>query len=394
MASRNLPSSQFEEFFDKRSGALNFLLSREELFPPPNEQLYAKYFPMAEFPVPIQPDGSALFTGGTITAIKAPMLNPRGTWSEPSEYTKGGFEAYVDALHDLGGKITITAQQEENYERKSQLLQNTSVSGAGNIIDFYIQNLQDLVKGGHSTYTYLSMQMLSKGEWEFDTPNYGFKINGKCSTIRPYFKIKASTLMWSDPDAPILEDLQRAVKLIRDKTGYEGVLTAKMSRSKFIEEVQTNNIVRKTLLQNQLLASLGMGGYDPNMVLTIEMLNNWLAQQNGYYPLIELIEESQVIQDLPSVKIDVHGWAKEMVIVSPAGAQGTTEWAIPSELAYLRKYPNFNVATLFGGLFGVLTRLVTDTRIPQKQTELLTLGAPALLVFDKWVQIDTSQVEL
>ena len=391
MAARNLQSlQQFKELFDPRSGALQFLLRSEDIFPPANEQLYTKYFPQAEFPTPIGADGTALFKGGTITRVKAPMLNPRGTWSEPSEYTKAGFEFYVDALHDLGGKLVITAQDEENYERKAQLLSNTTVAGGSNIMDYFIQSLQDLVMGGHSTYTYLSMQMLSKGQWEFDTPNYGFKIRGECGSIRNEFKIKASTLLWSDPDAPILQDLQRAVKLIRDKTGYEGVLTAKMSRTKFIEEVQKNKEILNLLRTTFILAGMQV---DEHKVITIEMLNNWLAMQGGYYPLIELIEESQVIQDLPTVKMDVRGWANEMVIVSPAGAQGTTEWAVPSELAYLSRYANRNVGTLNGGLFGVLNWEKPDSYIPEKQTHLLTLGAPALATYLYWVQIDTSQVE-
>jgi len=391
MSARNLPSLQeLKEFFDPKSQALNFLLKSEDVFPPANAQLWNKYFKQADFATPIQPNGSAIFSGGTITRLTPPMLLPRGTWSPPSEFTKGGFEFYFDALHDLGGMKVITAMDLMNYDKKAQQLGGSTVNGGSNVIDYFIQNLQDLVTGGNSVYTYLSMQLLSKGEWEYTSPHYGFKIHGICDRVRPEFKIKASTLLWSDPDAPILADLQRAVKLIRDKTGYEGVLTAKMSRTKFIDEVQTNNEIR-----NLLKGMLVTGGiiFDVNKIITIEYLNQWLSQQGGYYPLIELIEEHQVIQDIPTVKKDVNGWEKQMVIVSPAGQQGTIEWAYPEELIYLAKYSNRSVGQLQGGLFGVLNWERPESHVPSFETHVYTLGAPALAVYPYWVQIDTSQVE-
>jgi hypothetical protein len=58
--------------------------------------------------------------------------------------------------------------------------------------------------------------------------------------------------------------------------------------------------------------------------------------------------------------------------------QGTIEWAVPSELAYLSRYSNRNVGVLNGGFFGVLNWEKPDSYIPEKQTHLLTLGAPAL----------------
>jgi len=390
MPTRNLPSlHQLKELFDTKSQALNFLLRSEDLFPPAKEQLWNKYFKQAEFATPIHANGKAIFSGGTITRLTPPMLLPRGTWSPPSEFTKGGFEFYFDALHDLGGMKVITAMDMMNYDKKLKQLAGSTVNGSTNIIDYFIQNLQDLISGGHSVYTYLSMQLLSKGEWEYKSPHYGFEIKGICDRIRPEFKIKASTLTWADPDAPILADLQRSVKLIRDKTGYDGVLTAKMSRTKFVDEVQANNEIRK-LFQGTIV----MGGamFDVNKIITIEELNNWLALQGGNYPIIELIEESQVIQDIPTVKKTVKGWQEEMVIVSPAGNQGTIEWAYPEELIYLAKFNNRSVESLYGGLFGVMNWERPESHVPSYETHVYTLGAPALSTYPYWVQIDTSKV--
>ena len=384
MAQKNIYFKAYEDLFDPRSGGFETLLN--EAIPPYNELWYKKYFPKAPEARPIDAEGKAYFKAVEIEESSEPMMLPRAPFSPPKEGSKEGFSFYLDSLWDFGFSFSITASDRLRYEKMATEM--GAKEGGEALMKRYLHNVTDLIKGANASYSNICAQILSKGEWKYQTPT-GIQALGKCKEIDPSFKITATTLPWSDPNATIIEDLQKAVELIREKTRYDGMLTAKMSLNTF-KLVQNNKAVREAVATTIVLGGTAVQSHE---IVTIDKFNQYVSDNSNYLPIIELVEEKQILQDSTVFRKTVNGWQDEMVIVSPAGIQGFMEYAYTEELMVFRNLPNRNVQWIDGGLFGLMNwKSSLDNRQPIDITEILATGAPSLRVFKKWVQIDTSKV--
>lgn len=344
-----------------------------------NEVWWKSQFTKASLPTPLGANGSATFQAIEIIEASSPMLSPRAAWTPPKEDSTEGAEYYMDSLWDWGTSFSITAQEQAYYDR---MLKTTNVPLI--VLNKFINTLDKKLLGAHATVSHQCAQLLSNGNW-ISANQEGFKAKGICDKIPAEMRKTAGPKAWTDPTAPIYETIVKYVQEYRDKTKDERPLSLKMTKEEF------ENIQHNEWFKNNIGVMVILGGiYNPNPVVTIEKVNEYALQQGGWFPVIELIEEKQVLQDNGyTIKKDVKGWKQGMVVMSPIGSQGDIHYADVEELSYLvQGEGDRSMAYLEGGLFGFLN-WVEVGRSPRWITELLATFAPALTLFRHTMYINS-----
>lgn len=347
-----------------------------------NEAFWKRYFDRDGMPTPTDTNGVAMFRSLELTGQSAPMLKPRARWSPPDEHTKGGFSWYSGSIGDFGDSFSITPQQREAYEKMLK-----QFNGNVTILKQYITSMDDLIKGANATISNLSAQLLSKGQ--MISVNAGFTFEGKADIPTTRFKTSGAKI-WSDISSDILGKMQTEEADLRLATGFAGVLTWKMDKATF------KNLQLNTAIRSQVGSYLNYNGvlFSTNSVVTLDAYNAWVSQNAGYYSIIELVEEKQMLNDgLTPFYRTVNGWETGNAVLSPSGKQGVIKYSDVEELAQMAAIPNRQIAYMNDGLFGIMNWIHGADRTPKWITELLIAIAPALSVFKTMTIVDTTTAD-
>ena len=382
MIKHNLDIKVFEDLFKENGSNLQILI---------DSALQAKYntlwwktmFTPADMPTPINADDKALFSQISMTESRDTMLLPRAAWQPPKPTSKDGFNSYEGVLANYGRGYSFTAQELAFFQK---MLERTN--GSQFVATAYMKKADQLIRGAHATVTNLAAQLLSKGS--YTSPNAtGHTTMGKANIPTARFTT-AGTTIWSNAAAPIIATMQAREKTLRDATGYAGALSWKMDRTTFNYFI--NNTEVKALMKLYVASKVNLPTVTglPNMVGTIETYNAWVStlQMPDISP-IEIVEESQILQENQVVKSVVSGWESKYAVLSPIGIQGEIKWADIEEYKYMAGI-NKQFAYLEGGIFAMMNWKNDSNRTPEWIAEILAFIAPTLSVFDTMIYVDTT----
>lgn len=376
---------EFDDLFKNGNNDLQVIIDNA-LVPRYNSMLWRRYFTKSDMPTPVNEKGVALFEQISIVGKPDTLMLPRAAWTPPAEASMEGFNSYSGSLANYGFANTITGQERDYYAKMLQ-----RVGGNETVLGTYMRSLDRLVKGGHATLTNLCFQLLSKGQYV--TPNTtGFSANGKANIPAARFKT-AGTYVWSNADADILGKMADEEKALRDATGYAGALSWKMDRTTFNNLM--NNTAIKALMKAFVASNAGLLTTTdiPAIVGTLTTYNNWVSElMLPNISPIEIIEETQVLQENTYYKSNVSGWETGNAVLSPVGVQGEIKYADLDELKVLSSVPDRQMAYLEGGIFGIMN-WIDMGRSPKWISEILGFFAPALSVFDVMTIVDTTTAD-
>lgn len=389
---------KIEDFF-KANGGGKLQLFTDSLW---NDKFQNKwwrsFFKADASPTPRQPNGKIIFSQAFDVAEKVPMLSTKTEWSEATQADTGGLEGISGNIYSFGRSKSLTLQQMALIEKLNDPNNKSTNVINDRLIKKYVQSLDSLISGTHSTLNNLCAQIMSKGFYSnkgFD--NDGFDIVSKQCLGTEAFKSGGRTV-WSDPDSNIYDFMLKAEKAFRLDTSYTGPLTWKMNRDTFKHLL--NNKGLKQIIGTFLTFSNVTSNFEvKNMPLSEQAVNSWINSLAGQISPIQIIEEEQSIQkpgqklteSLSVYRKDVHGWEDGIAVLSPLQYNGIIKYASIEEYEILKKMKKYNSATFEDGLFSVLTYVKEQDRNIEKVTEIAATFAPTLSDFKAHWLFDTNK---
>lgn len=385
----NLSIEAFDKFFKSLGNDTQLMIDNaiQERY---SNLWYKKYFVKADLPIAINPDQTAMFTQIGMATTQATMMLPRAPYSEPKVGTKDGFEFYTGSLGNWGFAQKFEAQERQYF---AKMMEKSSIIGANVIEKAYMKKANDLIQGGYATITNLCAQLLSTGSYK-SVNTIGITLEGAAKIKPTQFK-KSGSKVWSEIDSPILTKMQDTEKALRDATGFQGVLTWKMDRETF-GYVQKNTEINTLVSQFIQAVNTGMYGNTTPSTFTVteQNFNRWIAESGMATGMsyIEIVEESQIIEETQRMKTVVNGWKSGSAVLSPLGIQGEIKYADVEELEWIGG-TNRQMAYLEGGLLNIMNWKNEVNRAPEWRTEILSFLAPALSVFNIMMIVDTKTAD-
>lgn len=340
------------------------------------------FFKVDDLPTPVQTDGSYIFKQIYDVAEGSPMLTAKAEWTQAVQNDTPGIEGIQGNLYHFGRGQSISLQQMAVYNRMKK-----EGKGQELVVKKYIQKVNALVEGGHSTLNNLTAQIMSKGY--FDNKLFlddGIKIKSNQCLTTDSFK-KAGKKVWSDPTAKLYDFMLKAEKAFRvdNEAYYKGPLSWKMTRDTFnllLKNEELKAFIGTFLTWNSGATALSVG----QVPLTEVALNSWIRSLGGIISPIQIVEEEEIIgkpgqtltENLNSYKKEVQGWEKNAVVLSPVTTNGIIKYGDVEEFKILQKTKYFNSASLEDGLFNILTYSNKQAKNIEDITELATTFAPVL----------------
>lgn len=368
----------FDEYF-MSNGKETQLLANSALSVPFENMWWKKYWVQANSPTPINADGIGIFQAKEFMNQESGYLDPRSPFSPPAEGESKGFDYYTGSLGDFGFSTKTTSQQRLYLEKML-----SEFKGDENVVRKFINEQFSLVRRAHKTITYLGAGLLSDGQVTLKGKD-GFEYS-TFAKVPAWARQKALGKIWSDKTALILEDMQQTEITLRNKTGYEGILSWKMDRETF-GHIQKNADARE-----QIGAYVNLAGqqFTTNSIVTLDKFNDWVREAGSSMSIIEIVEEVQDAGNNIINRAAIEGWKKGRAVLSPMGLQGVIEYANVQELSVMEDTDR-QIAYLENGLFGIMNWKTGD-RTKVYIQELLATFAPTLSVFNHMIIKDTLSV--
>lgn len=350
--------------------------------------MFKTYFPLDDMPSSTDTEtGMSQYVIKSYKETGATNAIARAKYSELPSEDVDGMDVHTGTLQDYGKGWHMTGAHKATLDRMAKKLGNNDP-----LFKRYVIKTDKIIKGHYMLLNEMAAQKMSTGR--FTNAAYrGLSYDVPVTTV---YELSASsrdvacgTKVWDDPTATIVTDIRDLVKEFRDTTGYEGVLSLKMTRDFFVN-VFLKNEELKTLVTNMMQAD---GSIIPTgHMLTEANYNAWNMSMGGYLPSIEFIEQESLIAG-SSVITSVNGWKEGIVVLSPAGAQGVTKWAETDEYQGMEGMTNISIASLDGGLLKTMNAIKEMGRLPSYNTEVIGSYEPVLTTWNNHWCINTKKAK-
>ena len=315
-----------------------------------------------------QPDGTATFNASVKQRTLDNMLDWRAPLGEPQARDKKGLFTYQGSIPDFAAKGFV----EQAMEREARVKMFEAYFGNdAQILAAYADNIQDMVDEAHSTMSNLAAQILSKGNITY---GYGTGINGNIykAPIPAENFVKAGTVVWSDPDCKLLDQMAEIEQDYRDRTGSTLPLKWQVNRDTFYKIILTNKQVVEFITSWRTINDKPVVA---GWAVTEQMFNEAFVNNEKISP-IEIVEE---VQKDGSNGL-VHGWAANTAVLRPRGAAGSIKRADILDKAMVEKYGSSVINEVYSSLdiYTIVNTTLNNGRFKEWHTDLLVSAIPVL----------------
>lgn len=335
--------------------------------------------------IPTTSNGDATFKVRSRDLTPATLMSLRAPLAEGHQKDKTGFKWYTASIPDFAADgFRETAM--ERYH-KQNLLQDEFGNDA-DVVDAYLDKVQDLTDSLDSTMTFLTARAASTAQIDYDKISRGIQEPLYDANVpKENFK-KAGTLAWNDANCDILEQMRKMEEDWRkEHIQYKNFpLVWQMTKDDFYNVFLKNKQVAE-LWQSWAKANYVayLQNYGPNR----EMFLKSVADLKGL-SLIEIVEEQEQNMRFDGSVEVIHGWANGTVVLRPAGKcfkfmrKEIQDKRIFEALG--NKLVEVAWATTNDGL-GLLRNMTTaNGMFKEFKTDLFLASVPAMLDFPyRWI---------
>jgi len=350
--------------------------------------MFKKYFPIDSLPSTNDPrTGAAVYS---ITALEKQGANnaiARAKGSElPSKDVKG-MDIRNGSIRDYGDGWHMNGTEKQGFDKLAE-----EIGSDAPLFKQYVINTDSIIRSHYMLLNEMAAQKMSTGRFT----NSAYKDFGYDLPVTTEYELDAADrdvacgdVAWTaDSSATILTDIRNLVQDFRDEKDYEGALSLKMTEDFYYNVFLKNDEVKETVTN---FVQLGGNVVPSGAMVTSDSYNKWNAAVGNIIPPIEIINQQSLIIG-SNTTMNVKGWKDNIVVLSPAGEQGVTKWAITDEYNTLDGFANIAIATLDGGLLKSMNRIrIDNSRLPTYNTEVLGTYEPVLSTWNNYWCINASK---
>lgn len=332
---------------------------------------------------PTAPDGTSTFTAKAIKNEISPLMDMRSRLGDTMPLDRDGLSFYSATIPDFASPgIVETALERESKEEQFRLFGNDA-----DIISAWIDKVQDQYDSANATLTYLTAQLLSKGEIVYDA---GRGIHAPLHQVPQIRKVNAGSVVWSDPSCPLLDQMAQIEQEHRESTGYNGTLVWKIPfnlfKSVFMANAQVKKWIADTRTYNEQATTNAM-------VVPMEDVVRYISAYPGLSP-IEIVKDK--VRNLTQVSDTlVNGWVQTNAVLCPAGYVAEIQYTDQLERKLFDKYGANTIvkvyATLEDGLFNLVNTTLPNGNYKEWHTDLFMSCVPSMIQFPYHCIVDTTQ---
>lgn len=337
---------------------------------------------------PVDSTGLATFTVMERKLKMAPLADMRAPLGDAVQMDNEGMNFYSASIPDfITPKIVETAMSREDKEKRFAMFGNDT-----DIMKQWITDATTLRDSMDSTMTWMTAKLMTTGKINYNGIGQGiFAPIHKADIPSANFR-KAGAVVWTDPNAKILTEMQSIEGDYRLAWGnWSGAMKWQMTQKFFLNVFIKNKEVVDKINEFRTLNDLVNVTF--NNINTDVFNNAWqnIRAAYGISP-IELVEEKE-LNNTGDTETVVQGWADNIVVLRPAGdAVRFMRKQILDETysKYLNDAVQRNFAPINNGLGTLVNTTVPNGMYKEWQTVVMFSAVPALVEFTKHVIVDTA----
>lgn len=325
-------------------------------------------------------DGVANFSAYERRRSVANMADMRAPLAETRARDKQGIDVYTGPIPDFATAGYVeTAMEREARERMFE----EYFGNDAELLAAYADEIQVMADEMNQTMSNLGAQLITKGSIQY---NHGLGIHGNIykAPIPVENFVKAGALVWSDPNAKILDYMAEIEQDFRDRTAYAGALKWQLPLALFRNVVLKNAQVKEYVLSWRTLNEKPVVA---GMSINEEMFKEAFSEASMISP-IEIVYEGQK----DGAKGAVHGWKDGIAVLRPVGFAGELKRAGILDVTMAKKYGSSVINTVFTQLdiFTIVNTTLNNGRYKEWHTDLLLSAVPTLDEFNEHIIVDTT----
>lgn len=378
-------TSQYNKIWDSREGSemTRLIITNPDLIRA-NHMFWATKFRVDPKITPTNQEGEAIFKSSMRELESGNVMDMRAPLGDSVAVDKKGIEYYSGVIPDFIARGFVEKAPERMY--KEDLF--AQFGDAALIAAYATDELQRMFDSAHQTLSHLSAQLLSTGQIEYKQGEglHGAVLKAKIPTEN--FDT-AGALVWTDPEAKILDYMRAKEEKYLDKWGVNLSLQWEIDKRDFdakflsnkqvIEWVRYVNIINNTPLPETFIL---------NRTMALEAI----AKFPGISPIV-IIEEKQ--KDINNGVI--RGWKAGNVVLRPVGFAGLIRHTTCLDEKVFTKYGSSlvsrNFTSAISGLATVMNSVVNNGNLKEWHTDLMMSAVPTLDEFLYHAIIDTTTAD-
>ena len=342
---------------------------------------------------PVDTEGHATFTVRERKLKAAPMAALRAPLGDTTQLDNGGVSFYSATIPDfITPKFVETAMSREDKEKRFAMSGNDT-----EIMKQWIANSTDLKSSMDSTMNWMTAQLMTTGKIIYGKVGDG-RIDGifpplhKADIPAANFR-KAGSVVWTDPAAKIITEMQNIEGDYRSLWSFDGAMKWQMTKKFFLNVFIKNKEVLDKVNEFRNLNDLVSVTF--NNINTDVFNGAWESVRSAFgLSPIEIVEEKEFIKNAATGETTpVHGWADNIIVLRPAGdaVKFMRKQILDETYAkYLNESVIRNFAPINNGLGTLVNTTVPNGMYKEWQTVIMFSAVPALVEFTKHVIIDTA----
>lgn len=390
MAKFDFNTSRYARLFSPKQADKRLLMSivNDEDIMGANNSWYLTQGSVDPSFTPVDSTGLATFTVMERKLKNAPLADMRAPLGDAVQIDNEGLNFYSASIPDfITPKIVETAMSREDKEKRFAMFGNDT-----DIMKQWITDATTLRNSMDSTMTWMTAQLMTTGKINYNGIGQGiFAPIHKADIPSANFR-KSGAVVWTDPNAKILTEMQFIEGDYRLSWGdWSGAMKWQMTKKFFLNVFIKNKEVVDKINEFRTLNDLVNVTF--NNINTDVFNNAWqnIRAAYGISP-IELVEEKE-LNNTGDTETVIQGWADNIVVLRPAGdAVRFMRKQILDETysKYLNDAVQRNFAPINNGLGTLVNTTVPNGMYKEWQTVVMFSAVPALVEFTKHVIVDTA----
>ena len=364
-------NSDYSKIWDSQEGrTIVSAILAEEGFIKPNYTFWREKFLIDPQLTESNYLGEATFTSKMREASVADLMDMRAPLADTRTVDKKGVSYYNGRIPDFAPAGYVEKATERYYKEKNF----EQYGDAALIAQYATDEVQRMLDSANMTISYLGAKALSTGETIYDMGE-GIKSAIYKSYIPKENFYKAGAMVWSNPDALILDYMRDIEKDFRDRTGYEGAMIWEMTKDMFDAYFLNNKQIKEWVRYTNIINNIPL---PDNLTLTSDMVTRAIPLHPYNISPIVIVEEKE--KDV--VKGAVRGWKDGNAVLRPAGYAGYVRRATILDEEMFRRYGNnvntYNFTPALNGLGILMNSVVVNGNFKEWHTDLFVKAIPTL----------------
>ncbi|MDE6152308.1 MAG: major capsid protein [Prevotella sp.] len=336
---------------------------------------------------PVDSTGLATFTVMERKLKNAPLADLRAPLGDAVQMDKEGLGFYSATIPDfITQKFVETAMSREDKEKRFAMFGNDT-----EIMKQWITEVTTLRNSMDATMTWMTAQLMTTGKINYDGIGQGIYAPVHKANIPERNFRKAGAVVWTDPSAKIISEMQAIEGDYRTLWGWSGAMKWQMTKKFFLNVFIKNAEVLDKVNEFRTLNDLVSVTF--NNINTNVFNNAWENVRSAYgLSPIELVEEKELNKTADKEEI-IQGWADNIVVLRPTGdAVRFMRKQIMDETyaKYLNEAVTRSFVPINNGLGTLVNTTVPNGMYKEWQTVIMFSAVPALVEFTKHVIVDTA----